>query len=84
MSKKADYGIPEAAALLGQTERQVRYAINQGRLTASKRAGRWVIPAAELGRHRGPSAESSVKSKGFVHRSKPCSKRILPTRGGGR
>ncbi len=40
--------ITEAAAALGWTRRQVRYAIQQGRLPAQKAGGRWRIDPADL------------------------------------
>jgi len=40
--------IQEAAIRAGKTERQVRYMIRQGRLTAEKEGGRWVIDAAQI------------------------------------
>ena len=40
--------LKEAAARLGQSERQVRYLVKRGQLKASKIAGRWVIDEADL------------------------------------
>ena len=50
--------LSEAAAVLGKSERQVRYLISQGKLGASKSAGRWVIDSGKLkARLRHPDAE---------------------------
>lgn len=40
--------LSEAAALLGKSERQVRYLISHGKLSASKSGGRWVVDAQTL------------------------------------
>lgn len=43
----------EAAARLGQSERQVRYALVQGKLQGEKRAGRWFVELETLPRTPG-------------------------------
>lgn len=40
--------IAEAAALLQKSERQIRYMVQQGQLSAVKSGGRWVIKAEDL------------------------------------
>jgi len=45
-----DISLREAAVVLGQSERQVRYAIKQGRIKATLRAGRWVVDRDSLQR----------------------------------
>ncbi len=40
--------LQDAATLMGVTERQVRYLIQTGKLTASKAGGRWVIEQDQL------------------------------------
>lgn len=43
-----DVSLDEAAVLLGKSARQVRYLIQQGRLTAKKDGSRWVIRREDL------------------------------------
>ena len=53
--------ISEAASLLGKSERQVRYLIQQGELEARKVAGRWVVSSEALPapkRRAGPAPSS--------------------------
>lgn len=50
--------LTEAAQRLGRSPRQVRYAIKQGKLKATKRAGRWIIDAADL-----PAASAAVAQR---------------------
>ncbi len=40
--------LSEAARLLNQSERQVRYLIRQGKLRARKADGRWIIRREDL------------------------------------
>ncbi len=37
--------LAEAAQRLGKSERQLRYKIEQGQITATKRGGRWLTAA---------------------------------------
>lgn len=43
-----DLSLPEAATVLGKSERQVRYLVKTGRLAARKEGGRWRIASADL------------------------------------
>jgi excisionase family DNA binding protein len=40
--------LAEAATVLGKSERQVRYMINNGRLKAVKIGGSWVVESSDL------------------------------------
>lgn len=46
-----DLTLREAAVRLGKSERQIRYLIQQGRLRAEKRDGRWAIASDDLPRN---------------------------------
>lgn len=50
--------LKEAAVKLGVSERQIRYAIQQGRLSAKKEGGRWFVELAAL-----PRTEAQEKVK---------------------
>ena len=52
-----DLSLKQAAALCGKSERQIRYLIQQGRITAQKKNGRWVIPKENL-----PSSPGQAKA----------------------
>lgn len=51
----------EAARLLGQTQRQVRYQVKRGQVKATKVGGRWMIDEADL------PATASRKEQGAAH-----------------
>ncbi|MEM7678310.1 MAG: helix-turn-helix domain-containing protein [Myxococcota bacterium] len=40
--------LPEAAALIGRSERQIRYLIQQGKLAAKKQGRRWLVDKSAL------------------------------------
>lgn len=50
-----ELSLQDAAARSGQSLRQLRYAIAQGKLAARKVGGRWVIDEALLGPREGPA-----------------------------
>ena len=55
-----DLTLDEASVKLGKTVRQVRYMIQQGRLTARKIKGRWLIDDAELAL---PDAQQAARDR---------------------
>ena len=50
MSERSDMelSLKETATLLGKTQRQIRYMIQQGNLKATKQGGRWVVASVDL------------------------------------
>jgi hypothetical protein len=62
--------LSQAAALLGKSERQVRYLISQGKLSAGKSSGRWAVDSRTLKGHKAesPAATPSVTNKPNVDR----------------
>ncbi len=55
--------IPQAAAQLGKTVRQVRYMIQQGSLKARKVQGRWLIDSEDLKRSEPQQAAKERKQR---------------------
>ena len=55
--------IPQVAAMLGKSERQVRYLISKGELPARKDGGTWVIDDAALPRSDGQTAAQDRRQR---------------------
>ena len=53
-----DLSLTEASAVLGKTERQIRYLIKSGRIQARKSGGRWIVDGTAL--PGGPESERAV------------------------
>lgn len=71
---RTHYGLPEAAALLGKSERQVRYLIQTGKLAGDKVGGRWRVSAEALGNlpeRRAQAAEKREALRAIVERALP-------------
>jgi excisionase family DNA binding protein len=61
--------IREVADLLGMSERQLRELARQGKLPATKQAGRWLVEAAAAEQVRPPQRLSPRRARGLVAES---------------
>ena len=55
--------VRDAARILGKSERQVRYLIQTGRLSANKRDGQWKISRDDLPRSKGQQRAERHKAE---------------------
>jgi hypothetical protein len=58
-----ELSLPEAARLLGRSERQIRYLIRTGALRAQKHEGRWRIDRADLPLSAGQERAAQAKAE---------------------
>lgn len=78
---RTHYGLPEAAALLGKSERQVRYLIQNGKLAGEKVEGRWRISADALRAHPERQVQTAEKREAIreaVERALPEGGDVTP------
>lgn len=68
-----DLSIPEAATLLGKSERQIRYMIKQETLKAKKVGGRWMIESEDLPINEGQRRAAESK----LHRVREAVDQVL-------
>ncbi len=60
-----DLSLSEAARLLGQSDRQVRYLIQKGKIPAHKKGGRWIVRRDDLPLSPGQLTAAQQKAAGW-------------------
>lgn len=72
--------LPEAATILGKSERQIRYLIKLGKLTARKQEGRWVVDRDDLPLTDAQRRRLATSSRALVEHVQEVAERVADTK----